>query len=220
MKLSDFLYFYPERGMLDCNTYVIRGEERLMIVDVGRDASISELVKAMGKDGLDPKKADFITNTHLHIDHTAGNQTFQASYGGRVLLTPLQKACYQISVRQTSRFFGLEPIEFEADGVLDSVIDLGGLSVEVIGTPGHSPESTCFYCSESKALICGDLLFDQNIGRSDLPGGDSAQMKQSIEKVAALEIELLLPGHMGIIKDRTRVEENFEFLRNQVFRWL
>lgn len=219
MKLSDVLYYYPERGMLDCNTYVIKGRQ-MMMVDVGREASLPSLVKAMAKDGLDPQQVDFIANTHLHIDHTAGNQTFQGSYGGSVLLTATQKACYQLSVRQTSRFFGLEPIEFEADGVLGAVIDLGSFSVEVIATPGHSPDSTCFYCPESKALISGDLLFDQNIGRSDLPGGDSAQLKQSIEQIAALEIELLLPGHMGIINEKKRVEENFEFIRNQVFRWL
>jgi hydroxyacylglutathione hydrolase len=220
MKVSDFLYYYPERGMLDCNTYVIRGEERVMIVDVGRDLSLPELVKAMEKDGLDPKHTEFIANTHLHIDHTAGNQGFQAAYGGSILLTPAQKEYYPVSVRQTSRFFGLEPMEFREDGMLDSLVDLGNYPVEVIATPGHSPESTCFYCPKSKALMSGDLLFDRNIGRSDLPGGNSAQLKQSIEKVAALEIELLLPGHMGIIKEKTRVEENFEFLRNQVFRWL
>lgn len=219
MKLGEFFYYYPERGMLDCNTYVIKGQ-RMMIVDVGRDASLPALIKAMEKDGLEPGKVDFIANTHLHIDHTAGNQSFHDAYGGGVRITTEQKDCYQISVCQTSRFFGLEPIEFEADEVLDSVIDLGGLSVEVIATPGHSPESICFYCPERKVLISGDLLFDQNIGRSDLPGGDSAQMKQSIEKVAGLEIELLLPGHMGIIKEKKRVEENFDFIRNQVFRWL
>lgn len=219
MKLDEFLYYYPERGMLDCNTYVLRGQ-RMMIVDVGREAGLPTLAKAMEKDGLEPAKVEVIANTHLHIDHTAGNRSFHDLYGGSVRMTSLQKDCYQVSVCQTSRFFGLEPIEFEADGILDSVIDLGGLTVEAIATPGHSPESICFYCREIKALICGDLVFDQNIGRSDLPGGDSAQMRQSIEKVSGLEIELLLPGHMGIIKEKKRVEENFAFIRNQVFRWL
>ena len=56
--------------------------------------------------------------------------------------------------------------------------------------------------------------------RSDLPGANGAELKKSIEKVAELEIELLLPGHMGIVSGKQDVKDNFEFLRNNVFRWL
>jgi glyoxylase-like metal-dependent hydrolase (beta-lactamase superfamily II) len=115
---------------------------------------------------------------------------------------------------------GLQPFEFKEDELLISPIDLGKIKIEINPTPGHSPDSVSFYVADCKALICGDLLFDHNTGRSDLPGGDGEQLKKSIEKVAERDIELLLPGHMGIVSGKKNVNENFEFLRTNVFRWL
>jgi len=178
------------------------------------------LIKAMEKDGLDPQKMDIIANTHLHIDHTWANEEFKKKANAKIKITQVQKENYNISIRQTSLFFGLEPVEFQEDGLLDSAIDLGNIKLEVISTPGHSPESVCFYVPARKALLCGDLVFDRNTGRSDLPGGNGEQLKKSIEKIAALDIELLLPGHMGIVSGKKKVNDNFEFLRTNVFRWL
>lgn len=219
MKLNDHLYFYPEGGMLDCNTYLIKAE-KIMIVDVGLDQNLPLLIAALQQDGIDPHDVDVIANTHLHIDHMWANEMFKNKFNARIEIAPVQKEYYEISVRQATRFFGLEPVEFQEDGFLDSTITLGTIEIELIPTPGHSPESLCFYCRESKALICGDLIFYRNIGRSDLPGGNSKQLKQSIEKVSELEIEFLLPGHMGILTDAKEVKKNFDYVRNQVFRWL
>ena len=219
MKLNDHLYFYPEKGMLDCNTYLIKGE-RMLLIDIGLGNNLPVLIKDMEKDGIDPHAVDMVANTHLHIDHTWGNEEFKKQFHAQVRLTPTQRESYPISVRQTSLFFGIEPVDFKEDGLLDSPIDLGGISAEVIAAPGHSPESICFYVSQSQALICGDLVFDHNTGRSDLPGGNGEQLKKSIERIAERDITLLLPGHMGIVSGKDKVKENFEFLRNNVFRWL
>jgi len=69
-------------------------------------------------------------------------------------------------------------------------------------------------------LICGDLIFSENTGRVDLPGGNVELLKKSIDTVANLDIEYLLPGHNDIIKSTTAVKENFKFIRENVFRWL
>jgi len=219
MKLNDHFYFYPEGGMLDCNTYVIK-DELTIIVDVGLTSNLSSLIKALKQDGFDPQEIDILTNTHLHLDHSWANQDFKQQFDVRIEIAPIQKEFYDVSVRQVARFFGIEPVEFQEDGFLNSKLNLGSIEIELIPTPGHSPESICFYCPQSKALICGDLVFDHNTGRSDLPGGDGEKLKQSIERVAELDIDLLLPGHMGIITENRKVKENFEFLRNHVFRWL
>ena len=219
MKLNDHIYFYPEHGVLDCNTYVIK-DKLSLIVDVGLEKNLPLLITAMEKDGVDPQGIDIIANTHLHIDHTWANDDFKEKANAEIKITHGQKENYNISIRQTSSFFGLEPVEFKEDGLLDSLIDLGTIKVKVISTPGHSPDSVCFYVDENKALICGDLVFDRNTGRSDLPGGNGEQLKKSIEKIAELDIEFLLPGHMGILSGKKKVQDNFEFLRTNVFRWL
>lgn len=69
-------------------------------------------------------------------------------------------------------------------------------------------------------LICGDVVFNQNTGRVDLPGGRGEDLKHSIEELAKLDIEYLLPGHMGIVQGAQKVKDNFEFVRKYVFSWL
>lgn len=219
MKLNEHLYYYPEGGMLDCNTFLIK-DEMTIIIDVGLGNSLPALFKALEQDGIDPQTIDVITNTHLHMDHTWANEEVKEKVGARIDIPPGHKEHYDVSVRQTAQFFGMEPVDFQEDGLLDSTIRLENLSIEVVPTPGHSPESVCFYSPQDKFLICGDLIFDGNTGRSDLPGGNGEQLKQSIEKVAELDIDLLLPGHMGVITENQKVKNNFEFVRNNVFQWL
>ena len=184
MKLNDHLYFFQELGMLDCNTYVIRDKLNL-IIDVGLGNNLPSLIKAMEKDGISPQVVDIITNTHLHMDHTWANEEFKKRSNARIKITQGQKENYAISVHQTSLAFGLEPVEFREDELLDSPIDLGTIKVEIISSPGHSPDSVCFYVPESKALICGDLVFDHNTGRSDLPGGNGEQLKKLLSAISS-----------------------------------
>lgn len=219
MKLNDYIYYYPESGMIDCNTYLVK-DERAIIIDTGFDRNLPVLIDAIKRDGIDPNKTDLIVNTHLHLDHIWANNEFKAAYGGRMEMAPIQKEHYKTSAHDAARFFGIEPIDITEDGFFDETIDLGNISLEVIQTPGHSPDSLCFYCPECKALISGDLIFDHNTGRSDLPGGNGTILKQSIENVSELEIELLLPGHMGFVEGKAQVEENFDFVRRNVFPML
>ena len=97
---------------------------------------------------------------------------------------------------------------------------LGDIELELIHSPGHSPDSICFYCKKEKFLICGDVIFNQNTGRVDLPGGSADELKQSIEALSQLEIDHLLPGHMNIINGAEKVKRNFEYVKKHVFRWL
>jgi glyoxylase-like metal-dependent hydrolase (beta-lactamase superfamily II) len=69
-------------------------------------------------------------------------------------------------------------------------------------------------------LICGDVLFEMNTGRVDLPGGNGEELKKSIEMLSQFDIEYLLPGHMGIVTGAENVVRNFDFIRSNVFQWL
>jgi len=219
VKITEHIYYYQERGMLDCNTYIIQGA-KTVAVDVGLDRYIGALLREMEQDGIDPASVDYIVNTHLHLDHTAGNTEFKKKSGAVILMAQVQKEHYSVSVKDTSRFFGLEPVDFQEDGTLVTPLLLGSLTLEVIDTPGHSPDSVCFYCPEKKFLISGDLLFDHNTGRSDLPGGKGELLKKSIERISDLDVDVLLPGHMGILAEARYVQQNLQFVRENVFQWL
>jgi hydroxyacylglutathione hydrolase len=120
-----------------------------------------------------------------------------------------------------ARLFGLEPLEFTGDYLPDdNLLDIGSLKLELIPSPGHSPDCICFYLRQEKVLVCGDVLFEMNTGRVDLPGGNGGALKKSIESLSRLDIEYLLPGHMGIITGAGRVAENFDFIRSNVLPWL
>jgi len=220
MRLTKNLYFYPEKGMMDCNTYVIK-DDLSIIIDPGLTQFLPELVQDLERDGIDPKEINIITNTHLHGDHCWANKAFKKVSGAKILPHPLQKDSWQATVIQTSRFFGLPAVEFTEDELLDyDKLSAGKMQFELIPSPGHSPDSICFYCQSEKILICGDVIFNQNTGRVDLPGGSADQLKQSIEKLSQLEIEYLLPGHMDILVGRERVKLNFEFIKKNVLSYL
>ena len=220
MKLINNLYFYPEKGMLDCNTYVIKGSPGI-IIDPGSAQFLPELMRDLDKDGINPKDIDLIVNTHLHGDHCWADKAFKEFSGAKIAIHPVQKKFREATVINTSRFFGLQPVDFEEDSYLDNNrLDAGNVEFEFIHSPGHSPDSICFYCQKDKILICGDVIFAENTGRVDLPGGNADELRQSIEELSRLETEYLLPGHMDTVTGAEKVRSNFEFISERILKWL
>jgi len=220
MKLTNNLYFYPEKGMLDCNTYVITGDLSV-IIDPGATQLLPELIQDLHKDGIEPKDINIIINTHLHIDHCWANEAFKEISGAKIVSHRLHRKFYDITVIDAAKLFGLPPTEFKEDSCLDSdKLNTGNMEFELIHSPGHSLDSICFHYRKGRILICGDVIFDQNTGRVDFPGGNADELKQSIEELSQLEIEYLLPGHMDIVAGAEEVKGNFEFVKKYVFSWL
>jgi hydroxyacylglutathione hydrolase len=219
MKLADNLFFYPERGELDCNTYIFTGKPGV-IIDPGNPDVLASRIAEMQQDGIKPAEIGFIVNTHLHIDHSAANQAFKGLSRAKIALLPVQQQNYRAVVIDGARMFGFTPPEFKADLTLDSRLSSGDIELELILAPGHSPECVCFYQRKSKILVCGDVLFEMNTGRVDLPGGDGDLLKISIESLSHLDIEYLLPGHMGPVIGAAKVNANFDFIKKQILPWL
>jgi len=220
MKLTNNLYFYPEQGIFDCNTYVITGKPGL-IIDPGSPRFLPALLDALRQDGLDTEGIGIIANTHLHGDHCGANETFKRLSGARITLHPIQKKFYNLVVVEGARLFGMPPLEFQEDACLDGDrLSVGNTELELLLAPGHSPDGVCFYSRENKVLICGDVVFDHNTGRVDIPGGNADELRESIEKLSQLEIEYLLPGHMDIVTGAGEVKQNFDFIEANILRWL
>ncbi len=220
MKLANNLFFYPEQGELDCNTYVFTGKPGI-IIDPGNPEFLDGRVAQMRAEGVAPEEIGYIINTHLHIDHSAANSAFKELSGAKIALLPVQVENYHAVVIDGAHMFGLEPPEFKADLTLDNhKLKSGALELEIILAPGHSPECVCFYYRPLKALVCGDVLFEMNTGRVDLPGGDADALKKSIDSLSKLDIEYLLPGHMGMVTGAAQVKANFDFIKKNVYPWL
>ena len=220
MKLTKNLFYFSEKGMMDSNSYVIKDNQSLLI-DPGLTQFLPALIEEMHRDGIDPKDIKLIANTHLHGDHCWANEAFKKLSGAEILMHPVQKQFGKAAAVQAAQFFGVDNSEFSEDRLMDdNKLSLGETEIELIPSPGHSPDSICYYIPADKALICGDVIFSQNTGRVDLPGGSATELKASIERLAQLDIEYLLPGHMNIVTGKENVRKNFDFIRQYVFGYL
>jgi hydroxyacylglutathione hydrolase len=116
---------------------------------------------------------------------------------------------------------GMRPPEGRIDVLLkegDLVLD--GESLQVLETPGHSPGSVCLYWPSKRVLIAGDVVFEMGVGRTDFPGGDGKTLIQSLERLAQLDVDLLLPGHGNPIVGRDRIQRNFQIIRDTYYSYL
>lgn len=137
--------------------------------------------------------------THAHLDHAGGAATLRKLTGAPVLMHPADLPLLNSMDTQAS-WMGLDAPEVHPpDGELadGQMVGLTNFPARVLFTPGHSQGSCCLYIEGEKLLIAGDTLFAGSIGRTDLPGGDSCQIIESIHtRLLPLPDETrVLPGH-------------------------
>ncbi|HOP63828.1 MAG TPA: MBL fold metallo-hydrolase [Spirochaetota bacterium] len=214
MKVTDNVYAYIWNGIFEnnCNSFYF-GEPFNILFDPGLKNYTDTLLKQMEQDGIDTGKIAFVLNTHSHPDHFEGTVNFTKQG------IPAGMHKEEIAfLNQTGPLFfqmmGMHypEINFEME-FEEGPLDIGGHQLEVFKTPGHSPASSCIYWKEKKVLVCGDLVFSNSFGRVDFPGGNAAQLKESILRMSELDIEYLLPGHMDLIAGKENVKNNFETIK-------
>ncbi|MCK4408389.1 MAG: MBL fold metallo-hydrolase [Bacteroidales bacterium] len=181
------------------NTYVLFDETKeCVIIDAAcyEDFEKEELVEYIAKEGLKPVR---LLDTHCHIDHILGNNFVADKYNLGIEIhrdgLPFHKG-----VKNHGVAFGFdlepltEPSNFFKDG---DKIKFGNSELEVLYTPGHADGSVCFLNRKQKFVIVGDVLFNQSIGRTDLPTGDYDLLIKSIrEKLFTLPDDFTVyPGH-------------------------
>jgi len=164
-------------GPLDNNTYVLACTvtREAAVVDAGFEPEA--VIEVVRRQGLEVR---LLLNTHAHYDHVAGMREVQEAVGGDYWLHPADRPLLD-RLSEQGAAFGFPParapetVRDLADG---QRIPIGGESVEVLHTPGHSPGGVCFLSGDS--LWAGDTLFAGSIGRTDLPGGSFAELERSI----------------------------------------
>ena len=92
-------------------------------------------------------------------------------------------------------------------------IDLGGLHLRVIHTPGHTAGSQCFFLAKEKALFSGDTLFATGFGRTDLQSSNAQNMLLSLKNLQKTPFKALFPGHGPILQGE---EQNTTSLKETI----
>ena len=221
MKLEDDLYYYLWTNMMEnnCNSYYLGGKIPT-IIDTGHKHHVGNLLSLMERDGIDTRGIKLVINTHAHPDHYEGNQIFIDNGAMMAIHKEEDRFLREFGVR-LYRMFGMNVPDFKIDFYLkEGDLVLGENKLQIYHTPGHSLGSISIYWCEKKALITGDLVFDQGVGRTDFPGCDARLLKESIEKISKLDVEYLLPGHGDIIVGKNKVIQNFNFIKDAIFPYL
>ena len=166
------------------NTYILYNDSNeAIIIDPGCyfDEEKDTLKKFIEEKKLTPK---LLLNTHCHLDHVFGNKFIAEEYNLTLKTHPGEKAVLQMAAA-SGLMYNLPFDSYKGEIiplVEGDVIKLGEDELEVIEAPGHSPGHICFYCEKQGFIIAGDVLFQNSIGRTDLPGGNHNQLINNIKE--------------------------------------
>ena len=152
-----------------------------------------------------------IANSHGHMDHVLGVRAIQEATGAPFLIHRGDLEIVRATKSSASAWLGREvdppphPSSFLSDG---DDVDVAGVKLRVICTPGHTPGSVSFYTEGM--LFSGDTLFQGSIGRTDLPGGDfQTEISSIIDRILRLPDDtVVLPGHMKETRIAVERESN------------
>jgi hydroxyacylglutathione hydrolase len=145
----------------------------------------------------------FIINTHGHLDHILGNEFAKSEFDVPMLIHKDDMFLIE-NAQEQAQMFGLQiPSSPAIDDFIttDTKIKIGDTELKFVHTPGHSPGSVCIIDKNNKNVFCGDLIFKNSVGRTDLAGGDMDTLIHSITNVLFPECNddyHLYPGHMEI----------------------
>jgi hydroxyacylglutathione hydrolase len=180
----------------NCYLFNREGSNRALIVDPGEEAPV--LLEAIESHGLE---LDGILLTHTHFDHVGAVAPVAKATGAEVWVPVIEKPVLA-DIMSYVPWAGFGPYEsWDAEHTVagGEKLELAGFEIDVIFTPGHSPGHVTYSIEDEAAIFSGDVLFQQSVGRTDLPGGDWPTLLESIRTlVDELPAETTVyPGHMG-----------------------
>ncbi len=173
------------------NSYIVKGDNESFVVDPGSDDKnfISKI----------PPNLKYIFNTHGHYDHIAGNYIVKSNTDAKIIIHKEDAKMLSDSSLNLSNFIGGGFNSPKADILLEG--EEGELFIDnekwkFFHTPGHTEGLIILFNENRKVMFSGDFIFEDSIGRVDLPNGDGKKMKNSLEKIVDFPSDFLVyPGH-------------------------
>jgi len=184
-------------GSFETNCYILRSSSSskdCLVIDAGLEAQ--PLVNYLLHNNYNPLS---VILTHGHVDHITGVELLRQNWPKlKIYIHKLDVPMLE-GIDNLSELTGLPQKKIKADFLLEDgqLIEILGIKLKVLHTPGHSPGSICLYSQDEKTIFVGDTLFEGSVGRTDFPGGSTEQLLNSIkEKILTLPGNTkILPGH-------------------------
>lgn len=197
MKVARF-----EFNLFGVNTYVVWDPDTMeaAVVDPGME-NPDECEKFKQFIERERLQVTSLINTHLHIDHTLGNDYVKTAFDVGLTANPGDDFLGKTRGEQAAAFHlrntDLPPVHIDIEVKDGDKLMVGNGELKVITVPGHSPGSIALYSEKDGFVITGDALFAGSIGRTDLPGGDHSTLLNAIRtKLFTLpDATVVLPGH-------------------------
>nr|WP_241030763.1 MBL fold metallo-hydrolase [Paraburkholderia sp. Ac-20347] len=200
MTLPDSIRVF-ERGWLSSNNVLLVDEARAALVDTGYATHAAQTV-ALVQHALAGRALDTIVNTHLHSDHCGGNARLQAQWRCNTLIPAASADAVRAwdAARLTFDATAQTCERFTFTGTLapGDRLSLGGFDWDVLGAPGHDPDSLMLYAPEPRVLISADALWENGFGVifPELDGASGfAEQQAVLDVIAQLDIAVVIPGH-------------------------
>jgi hydroxyacylglutathione hydrolase len=199
------------------NTYIVYDDISLeaVIIDAGNQYPQEDetLFKFVDDHQL---KVTRLLNTHAHIDHIMGNKSCSLKYGLTPEIHPEDISTFEMMI-QSGEQWGIDlstsPVPKTTLKENDEIL-LGKEKMKILFTPGHCKGHVSFYCAQQNFLLSGDVIFMRSIGRTDLPGGDTQTLLNSIQqKIYTLPPQTIIYSGHG---DSTSV--GYEMMHNPYVR--
>lgn len=173
------------------NTYVLTADGKSAVVIDPSGKHVESKLLSLGL------KAEYVLLTHCHFDHVLGVSSLQES-GAKVGCLDKEKPLIGTNA-DLFEAFGAPRSYYRADFTFSdgNVFELCGISFKALATPGHTAGSVCYLVEEGtkKYLFSGDTLFEQSVGRTDFPTGNTSDIQKSLKKLASLPDMPVYAGH-------------------------
>jgi glyoxylase-like metal-dependent hydrolase (beta-lactamase superfamily II) len=205
-------------GPLAPNVYLLVDGGRGALIDAGYADEDSLQARLEYLRGIPALKLDYIVLTHHHIDHASGAPRLREATGAAICLHPHEDRVLRDwnppeadqdlpltgSLEERVRAWRHEAARATADRLVEDgdTIAVGGVTIEVVHTPGHTLGSICLYVREERALFTGDTVLGLGtVAIAPPPHGDMGLYIESLERLKGYDAALLLPGHGPPVQD-------------------
>jgi glyoxylase-like metal-dependent hydrolase (beta-lactamase superfamily II) len=204
----------------DATSFIVDFNGKLVMIDAGAGGSSRILQKNIEDAGLDPRSISTLILTHNHIDHIGSAPYFRTQFGCKIVMHNLDADAVEEgdSVRTAASCYGttFPPTVVDVKLMGDhETLQFGGEELHCLHTPGHTPGSLSVYLDRGGKRI----LFGQDIHGPflDIFRSDMSLWKKSMEKLLALDADILCEGHFGIFQPKEHVIRYIKrYLKNNI----